>query len=201
MMKASTKTSESKNGQPLIGALIRERRRKLGMTLKALGEAANLSVGFLSQVERDQATPSLGALSLISRSLDVEMEYFISSPAVIRGTTKQGERESFSVDNSSLKYERLGADFAGNTLSSFIITVPAGYQSETVSHEGEEIIYVLEGEVTTDVEGEAVALGVGDSLHFRSTRQHSWRNVSAGAARILWTGTVPIFWSGGSAKS
>ncbi|AVX04018.1 helix-turn-helix domain-containing protein [Maritalea myrionectae] len=201
MTKGSSKTLNAHTGQPLIGALIRERRRKLNMTLKALGEAANLSVGFLSQVERDQATPSLGALSLISRSLDVEMEYFISSPAVIRGTTKSGERESFSVDDSSLKYERLGADFAGNVLSSFIITVPAGYQSETVSHEGEEIIFILEGEVTTDVEGESVALAAGDSLHFRSTRQHSWRNVTDRDARILWTGTVPIFWSGGSAKS
>lgn len=201
MTKSPTRSLETQKGQPLIGALIRERRRKLNMTLKALGEAANLSVGFLSQVERDQATPSLGALSLISRSLDVEMEYFISSPAVIRGTTKSGERESFSVDDSSLKYERLGADFAGNVLSSFIITVPAGYQSETVSHEGEEIIFILEGEVTTDVEGESVVLGKGDSLHFRSTRQHSWRNATDQATKILWTGTVPIFWSGGSAKS
>lgn len=201
MTNTQSKSFDSQSGQPLIGALIRERRRKLNMTLKALGEAANLSVGFLSQVERDQATPSLGALSLISRSLDVEMEYFISSPAVIRGTTKAGERESFSVDSSSLKYERLGADFAGNNLSSFIITVPAGYQSETVSHEGEEIIYVLEGEVTTNVEGESVVLSKGDSLHFRSTRQHSWRNVTDKPVRILWTGTVPIFWSGGSAKS
>jgi transcriptional regulator with XRE-family HTH domain len=185
---------------PLLGGLIRERRRSLNMTLKELGELANLSVGFLSQVERDQATPSLGALSMISRGLDVEMEYFVSSPAVHRGRTRQNERKAFSVDDSSLKYERLGADFAGKSLSSFIIHVPAGYKSETVSHEGEEIIYILNGEVVTYVEGEKVVLGEGDSLHFRSTRQHSWENMSDKECTILWTGTVPLFRNGASAK-
>jgi len=187
-------------GTPLVGGLIRERRRAMNMTLKELGELANLSVGFLSQVERDQATPSLGALSMISKGLDVEMEFFVSSPAVHRGRTRQGERESFSVDDSSLKYERLGADFAGKALSSFIITVPAGYKSEQVSHEGEEIIYILEGEVVTYVENEKVILGPGDSLHFRSTRTHSWENVKGEVCRILWTGTVPIFRNGASQK-
>ncbi len=46
MTKGSTKSLDARSAQPLIGALIRERRRKLNMTLKALGEAANLSVGF-----------------------------------------------------------------------------------------------------------------------------------------------------------
>jgi len=193
-------TSAHRSGSPLVGGLIRERRRGMNMTLKELGELANLSVGFLSQVERDQATPSLGALSMISKGLDVEMEFFVSSPAVHRGRTRQGERESFSVDDSSLRYERLGADFAGKALSSFIITVPAGYKSEQVSHEGEEIIYILAGEVVTFVENEKVVLGVGDSLHFRSTRIHSWENTSGSACTILWTGTVPIFRNGASAK-
>ncbi len=188
------------SGSLLVGGLIRERRRSLNMTLKELGELASLSVGFLSQVERDQATPSLGALSMIARGLDVDMEFFVSSPAVHRGRTRHNERQSFSVDDSSLRYERLGADFAGKSLSSFIIHVPAGYKSETVSHEGEEIIFILSGEVVTYVEGEKVVLGEGDSLHFRSTRQHSWENLTKETCKILWTGTAPLFRNGASAK-
>ena len=192
--------SAERANSPLVGGLIRERRRALGLTLKELGGLAQLSVGFLSQVERDHATPSLGALSMIAKGLDVDMEYFVSSPAVHRGRTRQNERQSFSVDESSLSYERLGADFAGKSLSSFIIHVPAGYKSETVSHEGEEIIFVLSGEVDTVVEGEKIVLGAGDSLHFRSPRQHRWENVTDENCSILWTGTAPIFRSGTSAK-
>ncbi|MGJ8530292.1 helix-turn-helix domain-containing protein [Maritalea sp.] len=193
-------SNDSAPASPLVGGLIRERRRALNMTLKALGELANLSVGFLSQVERDQATPSLGALSMISKGLDIEMEFFVSSPAVHRGRTKQGERESFSVDESSLRYERLGADFAGKSLSSFIVFVPPGYVSERVSHEGEEVIYILDGTITTYVENEEIVLGEGDSLHFRSTRTHSWTNKGSKQCRILWTGTIPLFRNGASAK-
>ncbi len=195
-----TVRENSATSSPLVGGLIRERRRALNMTLKALGELSNLSVGFLSQVERDQATPSLGALSMISKGLDVEMEFFVSSPAVHRGRTKNGERERFSVDESSLSYERLGADFAGKSLSSFIVIVPPGYVSERVSHEGEEVIYILDGEITTYVENEEIVLGVGDSLHFRSTRTHSWANKVKVECRILWTGTIPLFRNGASAK-
>ena len=189
-----------RTGSLLVGSLIRERRRALNMTLKELGELASLSVGFLSQVERDQATPSLGALSMIARGLDVDMEFFVSSPAVHRGRTRHNERQSFAVDDSSLRYERLDADFAGKSLSSFIIHVPSGYKSETVSHEGEEIIFILSGEVVTYVEGEKVVLAQGDSLHFRSNRQHSWENVTDDVCTILWTGTAPLFRNGASAK-
>jgi len=189
-----------KKQSPLTGGLIRERRRGMNMTLKELGELSKLSVGFLSQVERDHATPSLAALSMISKGLDVEMEFFVSSPAVHRGRTRHGERENFSVDDSSLRYQRLGADFAGKALSSFIIVVPAGYKSETVSHEGEEIIYILEGEVVTFVEDEKVVLQAGDSLHFRSTRSHRWENAGDKECRILWTGTAALFRNGASQK-
>lgn len=46
-----------------VGALIRARRRQLGFTLQQLSDASNLSVGYLSQVERDHATPTLGSLA------------------------------------------------------------------------------------------------------------------------------------------
>jgi transcriptional regulator with XRE-family HTH domain len=179
--------------QPKVGALIRARRQQRGMTLQALGDAAGVSVGYLSQVERDHATPSLGTLAQIARSLDVGVDYFIATPSVEEGLTRAGERNKFSVDGSSIVYERIAADFAGNVLSSFILTIPPGYQSETVNHEGEEILYMLEGEITQVVDGETMLIRPGDSLHFRGNRPHSWSNATSETARLLWTGTLPMF--------
>lgn len=178
---------------PRVGALVRARRRQMQMTLQALGAAAGVSVGYLSQVERDQATPSLGTLAQIARSLDVGVDYFIATPSAEDGLTRAGERDRFSVDGSSITYERIAADFAGNVLSSFILTIPPGYRSETVSHDGEEIVYMLEGSVTQRLDGEEMVLGPGDSLHFRGTRPHSWSNHTRQVARLLWTGTLPMF--------
>jgi transcriptional regulator with XRE-family HTH domain len=178
--------------QPRIGALIRARRRQLHMTLQALGEAAGLSVGFLSQVERDQATPSLGALAGIARGLGVDVDYFIATPSIGNGVTRSGGRLSFSLPGSSMIYERLHTEFPGRGLSSFIMTVPPGHRSEMVHHEGDELLYVLDGEITQTVDGEAIRLSAGDSLHFRGSSDHSWANESDRPARILWTGTMSI---------
>lgn len=179
--------------QPRVGALIRARRRQLQLTLQELSAAAGISVGYLSQVERDHATPSLGTLAQIARSLDVGVDYFIATPSPEDGVTRAGERDRFSVNGSSIVYERLATDFAGNLLSSFIMNVPPGYRSETVSHEGEEILFVLEGEITHWLDGEAMRLTEGDSLHFRGNRLHAWANETDRPARLLWTGTLPLF--------
>lgn len=181
------------DAQPRIGALIRARRRQLQLTLQELSDAAGISVGYLSQVERDHATPSLGTLAQIARSLDVGVDYFIATPSPEDGVTRAGERDRFSVNGSSILYERIATDFAGNVLSSFIMTLPPGYRSETVSHEGEEILYVLDGTITHWLDGEAMTLSAGDSLHFRGNRLHAWANQTDRPARLLWTGTLPLF--------
>ena len=101
--------AKAEEGHPKVGALIRARRRQQHMTLMALGDAANVSVGYLSQVERDHATPSLGTLAQIARALGVSIDYFVSSPATHNALTRAGERNRFSLDGSSIIYERLGA--------------------------------------------------------------------------------------------
>jgi transcriptional regulator with XRE-family HTH domain len=179
--------------QPKVGALIRARRRQLQMTLQEICDAAGISLGYLSQVERDHATPSLGTLAQIARSLDVGMDYFIATPSIENAHTRDGEREKFSVDGSSVLYERIATDFAGNVLSSFVLNIPPGYRSETVSHEGEEILYVLEGTIRQRLDEEEIAMSAGDSLHFRGNRPHAWWNDGDAPARLLWTGTLPLF--------
>lgn len=180
------------SAQPRVGALIRARRRQLHMTLQALGEAAGLSVGFLSQVERDQATPSLGALAGIARGLGVDIDYFVATPSIGNGVTRAGSRQTFSLPGSSVMYERLHAEFPGRGLSSFVMIVPPGHHSEMVHHEGDELLYVLDGEIAQTVDGETIRLGAGDSLHFRGSSNHSWANESDRPARILWTGTMAL---------
>lgn len=190
---AQNALAKEDEGHPKVGALIRARRRQQQMTLMDLGAAAEVSVGYLSQVERDHATPSLGTLAQISRALGVSIDYFVATPAPHNALTRAGERNRFSIDGSSIVYERLGAEFPGNQLSSFVMSVPPGYRSETVAHEGEEILYVLEGAITQRLDGEEMVMNAGDSLHFRGNRPHSWSNHTDQPAKLLWTGTLALF--------
>ena len=177
---------------PNLGALIRKRRKQLNLTLQALCDDAGLSVGYLSQVERGHATPSLGTLAQIAQGLDTELDYFIAKPKPASSLSRAGTRPRFSLNGSSMVYESVGAEFPGAELSSYILHVPPGYASETVSHEGEEIIFLLDGEITQMLDGERFVLQSGDSLHYSGATPHSWSNTTDTTARILWTGTLAV---------
>lgn len=185
---------------PRVGALVRARRRQQRMTLQMLGAASELSVGYLSQIERDHATPSLGTLAQIARALGVGVEYFIAAPTAQDAFSRAGSRQRFSIDGSSIVYERLSTDFPGNVLSSFLMHVPPGYVSETVSHEGEEILFILEGEITQRLGDAEMVMTAGDSLHFRGNQPHAWANHGPNPARLLWTGTLTLFQSTTASK-
>ena len=176
----------------MIGPAIRKRRKQLKLTLQALCDRSGVSVGYLSQVERDNATPSLGTLAQIAAALEVGLDYFISASKPSDGLTRAGARPLFALDNSSLRYEALGADFPGSEMSGYVLHIPAGYTSETVSHEGEEMIFVLEGEIEQTLGDQTFRMGVGDCLHYSGETSHAWRNPTDQTARILWTGTLTV---------
>lgn len=183
---------------PHLGAAVRARRRALDLTLQQVGRRAGLSVGFLSQIERDLATPSLSALAAIAAALDVGLDAFLATPHTATGLTRRGERAQFSVGAQppgphQVRYERLSADFPGHALNSVLAHLPPGYRSEVGRHEGEEMVFILEGSMIIDFDPDPIRLDAGDSLHYAAGRDHRWRNAHHDWTRVLWTGTVPIF--------
>lgn len=176
---------------PAFGGRIRDLRRKAGMTLQALADQAGISVGFLSQVERDKATPSLATLAGLASALGVEIDWFIATPRPSDSITRDGERPSFAIADSSLRYQRVNTTLPGGILSSLIIEIPVGYASEIAAHTGEELIFVLDGILRQTLGDAAFVLHAGDSLHFMGDAPHSFANIGEGPARLLWTGTSP----------
>lgn len=173
-----------------LGQRMRKLRHRLSMTLQQLSAASGVSVGYLSQVERGNATPTLGTLTQIAQALEVDAGYFILAPRAVDSLTREGARPKFGVAGSSIEYEQIGADRAGHELTSYIINVPPGYASEVVHHVGEEIIYILDGEISQLVGEREYQMGAGDSLHYLGTTPHCWSNKADTPARILWVGQM-----------
>jgi len=111
------------------------------------------------------------------------------------GLTMQfvADQAGLSVGFIRISYERLSTTFENSQLHSVIATEPPGYRSEPVSHTGEEMFYMIAGEITVEIEGETEILGPGDSIHFDSTRVHSVWNHGTQDASVLWCGTMDIF--------
>lgn len=108
---------------PPVGAAVRDRRRRLGLTLQAVAEAAGLSTPFISQVERGLASPSITSLIGIAAALGVDIDYFVGVPRpgqiVRRGTTP----DLLQLE-SPIVYQRLSGSHAERKMEALLMLVP-----------------------------------------------------------------------------
>jgi len=190
MLKIST--SEMTSTPQALGETLRFRRKELGLTMQLVADKAGLSVGFISQVERGITAPSLASLVSLATVLQTHISAFLDQPNS-KATTRGSSRPSYSVAGAEISYERLSTAFENSQLHSVIAKEPPGYRSEPVSHAGEEMFYMIAGEITVEIEGETEILRQGDSIHFDSTRVHSVWNHGTEDASVLWCGTMDIF--------
>lgn len=196
LKKQDKKTAAAGHDAAELGRQLRACRKELSLTMQTVADASGLSVGFISQVERGLTAPSLGSLVSIAAVLKKPLGYFLEQPASGQELTRQSDRVSYKVGGGSLSYERLSANFAGSTLRSVIVHEPPGHRAEPISHEGEEMFFVLQGEITVEIESHRSVLKAGDSIHFDSRKTHSTWNHSTEIASILWCGTMDVFGDG-----
>lgn len=178
--------------RPRVGPMIRATRRRQNRTLSDLGGATGLSVGYLSQIERDIATPSLSSLTRIAAALGVEIGHFMPVPSGSGILNRAASRETTWINRGAMTYQRLHGDFPGATFSAFDITLPPGFVGEVDRHDGEEFVRLISGRVGFRIDGQIHLLDPGDTLHFRSDMQHQAWNASDQAAVVFWLGTSPI---------
>lgn len=188
-----TETAPDDDGDAPLGQRLRSRRKALSLTLKEVADGAGLSVGFISQVERGLTAPSLSSLVSISRVLGTQISTFLEQPRADASHTRHERREFYRIEGHQIAYERVSASFARQQMHSVIIHMPPGHRSEPIAHEGEELHFVLEGAITSEIDGEVVVLKAGDSVHYPSTRRHSLWNHTEREAVILWVGTMDLF--------
>jgi transcriptional regulator with XRE-family HTH domain len=194
-------TTGQKSG---IGHEIRAMRRAMGMTLNKCAEAASLSVGFLSLVERGQKRPSLEALQRISAALGIEIGWlFPPSPNDDPIENQYVVRKGF---RRRIDYSRLtGTDYLGEVdfllspsvdgqlAMSMMQFSPGGHSGDDpLSHEGEEVGYVLAGQLTLEVDGHVFVLEEGDSFGFSGHKPHRYSNQGATELKVIHTNTPVI---------
>lgn len=193
MAKESVVASGRTESVETLGSNLRIRRRELGLTLQEVADSANLSVGFISQLERNLTSPSLSSLAAISRVLRTNIAEFFAIPGEDSLSTRAEKRRHYSLDRHNTDYERITANFEDNLLNGVIMHEPPGYRSEPIRHEGEELFYVLSGSITVELDGAVTILHAGDSIHFRSDRRHSTWNHTTEPASVLVVVTMDIF--------
>ena len=183
-----------------IGLKIKEQRLARRMTLKTLSEKTDLSISFLSMVERGITSAALVSLQKIADALDVDISIFFVEPKHERigGFCRSYENNIRSISGHYI-YSSLSAGNKGFSLDPMMITMLPGQQNNDVPlvvHQGEDFVYVLEGVLTYFLDGKAEALYPGDSYHGFGNIPHNFANLSNNIVKVLYIVTPPIGASG-----
>jgi transcriptional regulator with XRE-family HTH domain len=181
-----------------MGQSVRELRVAKEMTLQELSVGTNLSVGYLSQVERGLSVPSVSALRMIANTLDVTVSWFFRPSE--KDTESEGAYIVRAQERRKLRFESgitdelLSPNLAG-ALELLVSRFPPGSASGTqpYTHRGEEAGLVIEGMLELWIETEKFLLQTGDSFSFQSTKPHRYRNPSKREAVVLWVITPPTY--------
>jgi len=192
LLKREGKVKSPPNGNAgAIGAHLRKLRVRRRLSLAQVAEAVGISVGFLSALERSQMSGSVGTLSKLARFYKTNILDFFNPNGASGRCVRPADRKVLEA-GTGVRMELLAW---GNTVMEphlFRIAPEAG-SGDSYTHEGEEFIYVLSGDLEITLDGEEYRLKPGDSFYFESATPHSWKNPGRKETAVLWVNTPPTF--------
>ncbi|MGF1626526.1 MAG: helix-turn-helix domain-containing protein [Alphaproteobacteria bacterium] len=182
-----------------VGGRLRLARRLRGLKLRQLADTVGCSESLLSKYETGKATPSLPMLHRLARELGFNIGWMFEEGDGAHGIVfRAGERPIIALDplrqGEGITLERVVPYDPSHLVQCNIHHIAAGGRSDApISHDGEEVGYVIEGAVELDVDGKVYRLSAGDAFVFRSTLPHAYRNPFDRSASIFWVNTPPTF--------
>lgn len=164
-----------------VGNRIKKLRTKRKMTLKELSLLSDLSVGFLSQLERGLTSVAIDALEQLAIIFNVDISFFFTHAANEKSyVMKSYERRVSPIARGNSIQYYLSKVIEDKQLLPRLIELLPGQKNSALEreheHEGEEFIYVLEGILTLVVEGVKTDLYPEYTAHYLTSSPHNWVN-------------------------
>jgi transcriptional regulator with XRE-family HTH domain len=178
-----------------LGINIKALRVIKGLKLRELAARVGRTESMMSKIENGVALPSVTVLHSIVSALNTSIAALYTEGRGNHGiVARNGKRPSFVIDKAGSKLERLIPSDAGHLLEGNLhILAPGGGSEGLLTHVGEEVGFVVDGELELVVGEDKYRLGVGDSFVFRSETPHSYRNPGKTPAKVIWVSTPPTF--------
>lgn len=172
-----------------VGRRIQTYRDKLGMSVGDLAERTRLPASLILDVEQGNITPALGVMVKLSRALGQRVGTFMDDqvakdPVIVRSAEREEGIASHKENSQGhYRYHALGAGKADRHMEPFFITISPTEERTNSSHEGEEFIIVISGEVELLYGKERHVLKEGDTMYYNSIVPHCLSAVG-GEAKI-----------------
>lgn len=182
-----------------LGKRVRYLRFAAELTLQRLSERSGISLSALSKIENNQLSPTYDTLIKLAHGLSVNVSTLFSDdgetpPRGRRSVTRRGEGKIYRT--SSYDYEMLCTDLAEKKLVPIFASIKARERkdfSSLITHDGEEVIFVVSGEVELITEFyEPLVLRRGDCVYFDSTMGHACIAHGREPAEVFWVCSADV---------
>jgi DNA-binding transcriptional MerR regulator/mannose-6-phosphate isomerase-like protein (cupin superfamily) len=192
LLKREGLVKPSSNGSGgAIGGRLRQLRLRRQLSLAQVAKAVGISVGFLSAIERSQMSASISTLRKLARFYKTNILDFFDPAEAGSHLVRPSDRKVLEA-GPGVRMELLAWGKTVMEPHLFRIAPKAG-SGESYTHEGEEFLLVLQGELQLALEGKEFHLKSGDSFYFESATPHRWSNPGRTETWVLWVNTPPTF--------
>lgn len=178
----------------ILSKKIREIRKSKNITLKELSALTNLSVSFISQVERGVSSITVTSLKKIADALEISMHDLFEVEEKNTYIRNKENQVLWKLENSFTSHIRLSGKFDNRKLEAIILKLKKNSTDMTpFSHEGEEFYYVLKGTALFIINDEDFVVKQGETIHYPSTVPHTLKNPYDEELEVLSVLTPTIF--------
>jgi len=188
------------------GERIAEIRKTYSITREVLAERSGVSVSLITRIEDDGFIPELAPLIKIARGLGVRLGTLLDDhgqlgPVICRsGESASSSRFKTGLPEDTdtshglhgMSFSALAADKSCRHMEPFIVTIQSDAKQEKSAHEGEEFIYVLEGNLTLEYGMDKDTLKTGDSVYYDSIVPHRVFSADSNPVKILAVIYTPV---------
>ena len=190
------------------GQRITELRKTYSISRETLAERSGIPEKLISKIEDEGFIPDLAPLIKISRALGVRLGTLLDDneelgPVITRaGETASSERfktglpeqdvQGKKEDHKGLSFKALAADKNGRHMEPFIVDIEPDSIQEKSTHEGEEFIHILEGNLKLEYGTVSETLNPGDSVYYDSIVPHRVLSADSKPVKILAVIYTPV---------
>jgi transcriptional regulator with XRE-family HTH domain len=179
-----------------IGPKLRALRKQAGLSLQQLASRSDVSAAAIHKIEQSGMVPTITTLLKLSGALGRPVAFFVDEEGPAADPTvliRDGEQRPILTSHTGIDLAGISGAYGRFYLAGARATVVPGASSgeHAMEHPGEELIYLLEGELEFVVNEQSYSLKPGDSLHFRTVQPHFWRNPGTTDAVALWMALRP----------
>lgn len=195
---AAQSSATPKRRELQVGARLKHARLLEGILMRELADRVGCTESTISKIENGKVEPSLQMLQRLVEALNRDLSSFfgavIDSPGLVQ---KEGERPISRTDairgGKGVRYERLVPFAAGNLLEGNIHRIdPGGEKVDLITHQGETLGYVIEGDLELTIEDTCYQLSSGDSFFFKNHLTSRYRNPGKALTRVIFVNTPQI---------